>query len=174
MPSAIKIEKVSKLREILKNAKAVYLLDFTGLNVPEITELRQKIKNKNALLRVVNNRLARIALEEEGLGELGEKLTGPNAFLIAYEDVVEPLKEAYEFLKEIKKGEIKGGILKGARAYSRDEIINLAKLPSLKELRAKTVQVLNTGIYSFIWHLKGIIFNFLIVLKKIEEKNKNL
>lgn len=174
MPSTTKINKVSSLKDIFKDAKAIYLVDFTGLTVPEITELRQKIKDKNGLLKVVNNRLAKIALEETGFKEINEKLTGPNALLITYEDVIAPLKEAYEFLKELKKGALKEGIIKGAKIYTKEEIISLAKLPSAGELRAKAVQVLNAPIAMLVWNLKGVLSKLVYILKNLEEKNKNL
>ncbi|MEO0275320.1 MAG: 50S ribosomal protein L10 [candidate division WOR-3 bacterium] len=174
MPSAVKIKKVSEIKEILKGAKALYLIDFSKLNVPEITELRRKVKSKKGILKVVNNRLAKIALKETGIEIPDDFLRGQNALLLAYDDPVEPLKEAYEFIKEIKKGEIKEGVIIGKGVYKREEVINIAKLPSLKELRTKVIQNLYTPIFGVLMNLKGILFNLLIVLKSIEEKKKNL
>ncbi len=174
MPSKTKVNKVSNLKDIFKDAKAIYLVNFTGLTAPEITELRHRVKGKNGLLKVVNNRLARIALEEVGFKEINEKLTGPNALLISYEDLIAPLKEAYEFLRELKKGALKEGVIKGAKLYTKEEIASLAKLPSIEELRTKTVQVLNAPISMLVWTLKGVLSSLVYVLKNLKEKNKNL
>ena len=103
MPSLLKTKKVSEIEEILKGAKALYLMDFSRLNVPEITELRRKIKKRKGLLKVVNNRIFKIALKKAGLSFPEEFLTGQNAVILAYDDPVEPLKEVYEYIREIKK-----------------------------------------------------------------------
>lgn len=174
MPSAIKVKKVSEIKDLLKNVKALYLVDFSKLNVPEITELRRKVKSKKGILKVVNNRLAKIALREAGIQVTDDFFKGQNALLLAYDDPVEPLKETYEFIKEIKKGEIKEGIIIGKGIYKREEVINIAKLPPLKELRAKFIQTINMPIFGTIMNLKGILFKFIIILKNIEEKKKNL
>jgi large subunit ribosomal protein L10 len=173
MPSLLKVKKVSEIKEILKGIKALYLMDFSGLNVPEITELRRKIKKKKGILKVVNNRIFKIALKESGISFPEEFLRGQNAVILAYEDPVEPLKEAYEYIREIKKGELKEGMIIGIGIYGKGEIINIAKLPPLKELRTKTVILLNSPILNMVMRLKGILLKLLIVLKNIE-KNKNL
>ena len=173
MPSLLKTKKVSEIEEILRGAKALYLMDFSRLNVPEITELRRKIKKRKGLLKVVNNRIFKIALKKAGLSFPEEFLTGQNAVILAYDDPVEPLKEAYEYIREIKKGELKGGMIIGIGIYRKEEIINIAKLPSLKELRGKTLILLKSPILNTVMRLKGILLKLLIVLKNIE-KNKNL
>lgn len=174
MPSAIKIKKVSEIKNILKDIKALYFIDFSKLNVPEITELRKRVKNKKGILKVVNNRLAKIALKETGIEVKDDFFKGQNALLLAYDDPVEPLKEVYEFIKEIKKGEIKEGIIIGKGIFKREEVINIAKLPPLKELRRKFIQTINMPVFGIVTNLKGILFKFLIILKSIEEKKKNL
>jgi len=174
MPSALKIKKVSEIKDVLTDISALCLLDFSKLNVPEITELRRKVKSKKGILKVVNNRLAKIALKETGVEIPDDFLREQNALLLAYDDPVEPLKEAYEFIKEIKKGEIKEGIIIGKGIYKREEVINIAKLPPLKELRGKLIQTINMPIFGITMNLKGFLFKFLIILKNIEEKKKNL
>jgi len=169
-----KIQEVEQIKEILKDAKAVYLSDFTHLTVAEINELRRKLKEKNALYKVIKNTRARFAFEALGYKDLIPYLEGPNALLVAYEDEIEPLKVFFDFKKEVGKGVLKVGELEG-RIYEERDLESLSKLPGKKELQAKLVMGLNSVFYRLVnalnWPLSSLVWT-LESIKKTKEKEE--
>lgn len=134
-----KKEEVSKLAEKIKEAKVVLLTDYRGISVLDVTELRTKLRGTNSEYKVIKNNITRRALEEakpEGLEQLEDKLEGPTAVILGYNDYLEPSKIIYEYAKENEFYKIKGGIIDG-KVVSAEEIVTLAKLPSRETLISK-------------------------------------
>lgn len=171
MPRPEKIEEVKKLKELLKDSKAIYLADFTGLTVSEITELRKRLKEKGYIFKVVKNTLMKIALNEVGKEGITEFLVGPNAIIVTYDDVVEPVKIVYEFQKEFQKASIKTGLLED-KVLKKEEIDALSKLPGLGELRAKVVGSLKSPMAGLVFTLKGVISSLVLTLQTIKKKKE--
>jgi large subunit ribosomal protein L10 len=169
MPSAHKIELVKTYKELLKDAKAFYVVDFSGINVPEMTELRRSIREKNGILKVGKNRLFKVALKELNIDGLEEVFEYPCALLIAYDDPIEPLKVFYEFMKEKGKGELKGGYVEG-RALSKEETIELSKLPPKEILVGKLLSSLNSSVFGLVFVLNTLLRNLVYVLSEIKNK----
>jgi len=137
-----KSELVTELRGTFENAAIVVVSHYTGLNVAEISDLRTKMRAAGASFKVTKNRITRLALEGTPYDQIGDLFTGPTA--IAYsDDPVAPAKVAVEYAKKNEKFVVLGGAMKGVR-LDQDSIKQLATLPSLDELRAKIVGMLNT------------------------------
>ncbi|MDP4796795.1 MAG: 50S ribosomal protein L10 [Rhodospirillales bacterium] len=137
-----KSKLVTELRGTFENANIVVVSHYTGLNVAEISDLRAKMRAAGASFKVTKNRLTRLALEGTPYDQIGDLFTGPTA--IAYsDDPVAPAKVAVEFAKKNDKFVVLGGAMKDVR-LDTDSIKQLATLPSLDELRAKIVGMLNT------------------------------
>ncbi len=128
-----KKEEVSKLASEMKEAKLILLVDYRGINVEEVTNLRTTIRNTNSSYRVIKNNITRRALAEAGLDGLDEALEGPTAVIMSSEDYLEPTKAIYKFSKENEYYKIKGGVVEG-KVMTAQEIITLAKLPSKETL----------------------------------------
>lgn len=142
MDRSEKSELVSSLRGTFENASIVVVTHYIGLNVDEISDLRMKMRNAGAGFKVTKNRLTRLALEGTPYDQIGDLFTGPTA--IAYsDDPVAPAKIAVEFAKKNDKLVVLGGSMGGVRLDAAS-IKQLATLPSLDELRAKIVGMLNT------------------------------
>lgn len=131
-----KEEEVKKLAERLKTAKVILLTDYRGIDVLNVTNLRNDLRNVNAEYKVIKNNIIRRALEMNGETGLNELLEGPTAMVIGDEDYLEPSKVIYNFSKANDFYKIKGGIIDG-KVLTAEEIITLAKLPSRQELLAK-------------------------------------
>lgn len=131
-----KEEEVKKLAERLKTAKVILLTDYRGIDVLNVTNLRNDLRNVNAEYKVIKNNIIRRALEMNGETGLNELLEGPTAMVIGDEDYLEPSKVIYNFSKANDFYKIKGGIIDG-KVVTAEEIITLAKLPSRQELLAK-------------------------------------
>ncbi len=168
-----KVKKVEEIKELLKDSKGFYLADFTGLTVAEITDLRRRLREKNALMKVVKNTMARRALEDLGYEGFSEILVGPNAIIVAYEDPVEPLKSIFEFIKEVNKTQVKVGYVEGT-VFDADALKQLSKLPSKDVLRAQVVGTLQAPIYGLVWRLKGMLTSLALVLNEIKKKKEEV
>lgn len=128
-----KKEEVKKLVEQMKEAKLILLVDYRGINVTDVTELRTDLRKVNSKYAVIKNNITRRALAECGLEGLEEQLEGPTAVIMSDEDYLEPSKIIYNFSKNNDYYKIKGGVIEG-KVMSAEEIITLAKLPSRETL----------------------------------------
>ena len=124
-----KKEEVAALAAEIKEAKLVLLVDYRGINVEDVTNLRTAVRNSNASYRVIKNNITRRALAEAGIEMDASVLEGPTAVIMTNEDYLEPTKAIYNFSKENEFYKIKGGVVEG-KVMTAEEIITLAKLPS--------------------------------------------
>ena len=150
---------VAELTEKLQNAAAGVLVDYKGITVAEDTALRAELRKNNVEYAVVKNTLLRFAVNNCGMNELDELLSGATALAICHEDPVAPARVVNDFAKKIDgRFEIKGGFMDG-KAMPLDEVMALAAIPPLPVLQA---QVLGT--------MLAPISGLACVLKQIAEK----
>ena len=136
-----KEELVNALNGVFDSANLVVVTRPLGLTVAESTELRSRMREAGALFKVTKNRLTRLALRGTRFEPLSDLFVGPTA--IAYsEDPIIAAKVAVKFADDNEKLEIIGGGLYD-QILDAGEVKDLAKLPSLDELRGKIVGVLN-------------------------------
>ena len=141
MERAKKQEVVDKLKETFSSATSVIVTHQTGLTVAESTELRRQMREAGAGFRITKNRLAKLALVGTPYEGLSDLFSGPTA--VAYSsDVVAAAKVTAEFAKGNDKLIIIGGAM-GDQRLDVAGVEQLAKLPSLDELRGKIVGLLN-------------------------------
>ena len=137
MERAAKRELVSTLNDVFKNTNVVVVAHYAGLTVADMQKLRSQMKQAGATVKVAKNRLAKIALEGTDVASIQDLMKGPT--LIAYSgDPVAAPKVAVDFAKGNEKLVILGGAM-GKTALNPDAVKALATLPSLDELRAKLV-----------------------------------
>lgn len=129
----IKKEEVSKLAQKMKESTLILLTDYRGINVDEVTSLRNDLRNAKAEYKVIKNNITKRALAECGIEGLEDKLEGPTAVIMSTEDYLEPAKAIYNFTKDHDFYKIKGGVIDG-KVMTAEEIITLAKLPSREQL----------------------------------------
>jgi large subunit ribosomal protein L10 len=133
---------VTELQESLSAANLVVVTHQNGLSVAEVSDLRRKMRAAGAGFKVAKNRLAKLALTGTKHEDLGKLLKGPTA--IAYSnDPIAAAKVAVLYAKTNDKLSIVGGSM-GTQALNADGIKALATLPSLDELRARLVGMLQT------------------------------
>jgi large subunit ribosomal protein L10 len=138
---AEKVEMVEELGHVFAESGSVVIARYTGLTVAQMTVLRQRMNAAGARFKVVKNRLAKIALENTDRGSAADMFTDPTGIAFA-QDPVAPAKVAIQFAKENDKFIIIGGIV-GKGAVDPAGIKALAEMPSIDELRARLVGVLN-------------------------------
>jgi large subunit ribosomal protein L10 len=141
-----KAEQVELLSEKLKKAKVAVLTDYRGLKVSQIQDLRGRLRGGNVEYRVVKNTLARRAAEAAGYPALESELKGPVAIAFGYDDLSLPPRLINEFVRTTRlKLDIVGGLVEG-RVVSRDQIRQLADLPSREVLLAQLLGTLQSPV----------------------------
>ncbi len=125
--------EVEALAEKMKDAKLILLTDYRGINVTDVTNLRNDLRKTNSEYKVIKNNITKRALEACKIEGLEDKLVGPTAVVISHDDYLEPAKAIYNFAKENDFYKIKGGVIEG-KVMTAEEIITLAKLPSRQTL----------------------------------------
>jgi large subunit ribosomal protein L10 len=134
---AEKKEAVAELQGILKTSQAVVVAHYSGMTVAQMQALRKQMREAGASVQVAKNRLVKIALQGAGVADFSPLLKGPT--LIAYSaDPVAAPKVAVAYAKENDKLVILGGAM-GMTSLNPDGVKSLATMPSLDELRAKLV-----------------------------------
>ncbi|HLS54084.1 MAG TPA: 50S ribosomal protein L10 [Tissierellaceae bacterium] len=164
-----KIQNVEEIKEKIEKAQAVVLVDYRGLNVEELTELRSKYREAGIDYKVYKNTMMRFAFKDSGLEEFNEFLKGPSAIAFGYDDPVQAAKITSEFAKEHGKLEIKAGIVDG-EIIDVDGVKSLASLPSREVLIAKALGGINAPIQGFANVLQGTIRSLATVLNAIAEE----
>ncbi len=141
MDRAEKEQLVAKLNAVFSETSVVVVTRNLGLTVAQVNDLRGKMRDAGASYKVAKNRLARIALEGTDYGSISDMLVGPTA-LATSTDPVAAAKAAVAFAKTTDKFEIVGGAM-GNTVRDVNGVKALAELPSLDELRAKIIGLVN-------------------------------
>lgn len=166
-----KTQNIDEIKEKIEKAQSVVLVDYRGLNVSELTDLRKKYREAGIEYKVYKNTMMRFAFKDSGLEGFNEFLKGPSAIAFGYDDPVTPAKISAEFAKENDKLEIKAGVVDG-KIIEATEVENLAKLPSKEVLVAQALGGLNAPIQGFANVLNGTIRGLAIVLNAIAEEKE--
>ncbi len=135
-----KTELLSLLNDVFSKAESVVLAEYKGLTVAEADALRNKIREAGASIRVTKNRIARLAVKGTNFEGLADMFKGP--IIMAYaSDPIAACKACVEYAKENEKLVVVGGAL-ADKALTLNEIKQLASIPSMDELRAKLIGLL--------------------------------
>lgn len=169
MPTAEKVEQVAELARRMTASKAMYLADFTGVDVASVTELRRSLRAASVDYQVVKNRLAKLAAAEAGLETLAPFLNGPTALAFGLEDPLEPAKILQKFIDAGGKLAIKAALVDG-EVMTPDQVKALASLPSHDELIAKVLGAVQSPLYGFAGVLNGLLRSLVGVLAAVQEK----
>ncbi|WP_211274576.1 50S ribosomal protein L10 [Anaerobacillus arseniciselenatis] len=150
-----KQQVVSEIASKLRESKSTVVVDYRGLNVTEVTELRKQLREANVDFKVYKNTMTRRATAEVELTELDEVLVGPNAIAFSNDDVIAPAKIINEFAKKHEALEIKAGVIEG-RFASVEDVKALAELPSRDGLLSMLLSVLQAPMRNFALATKAV------------------
>ena len=135
-----KTQLLAELNELFNNAETIVVSHYKGLTVEEVSELRDNIRKVGAGFRVTKNRITRLALKGTKFESLADLFVGPTAIAFA-NDPISACKACVEFAKTNEKLLVIGGGM-GTGVLSVDDIKRLAATPSMDELRAKIIGLL--------------------------------
>ncbi|MEN6328427.1 MAG: 50S ribosomal protein L10 [Syntrophomonas sp.] len=164
-----KKQVVQEIEQKLQDAMLVVFTDYRGINVDEMTELRNKLRAPGVEYKVLKNTLTEFALDNTGHGDVIPHIAGPNAVLFSNEDPVEPIKAIYDFIKQYKKLDVKVAILQG-QMLSANKVKSLADLPPRDALIAQVLGTMQAPISSFVRVLNANISGLARVLDQIREQ----
>ncbi len=147
---AVRAKKIQPAKaEAIENAKKAFadyndfiFADYRGLTVEKITVLRDKLREKNAVLKVVKNNFARIAFEDMKVENVAEYLKGPTVVAMAKEDSNEVAKVLFDFAKDAPSLVVKGASISN-EIYDQAKIEAYSKVPGKKQLYAMLMSAMN-------------------------------
>ncbi len=138
---------VSEIEELAKKAKSIVLVDYRGLTVAQVTELRNSARNAGGIYKVYKNRLMKLAFENLGIEFPASDFEGTTAVLFHDTDEVAPAKIANEGAKKYGVLKLKSGYVSG-KYYNTAEVTALANIPSREVLLGQLVGLLTSPMRS--------------------------
>lgn len=152
----VKKKAVEEIKERFSTAKSAVLVDYRGLTVGEVTELREKFRAAGVEYKVYKNNLVKLAIKDTEFESLSKDLTGPNAIAFGIEDAVVPAKIVKEFSKTHKALELKAGVVEGSYCNLED-IVKIADLPSKEVLLGRFLGSIKAPVSNFAYFLSNLI-----------------
>lgn len=152
---AKKAEQVEVVSVKFKEAASAVIVDYRGLTVAQVTDLRKQLRDANVEMKVIKNSILSRAAEKAGLEGMNEVFTGPTAIAFSNEDVIAPAKILGKFAETADALEIKGGVIEG-KVASSEEIIALGKLPSRDGLLSMLLSVLQAPVRNVAYAVKAV------------------
>lgn len=148
---------VDEIKENIKDAQSVVLVDYRGLTVAQDTQFRKTMREAGVIYKVYKNTMVKRAIDGTAFDSLKNDLEGPTAVVISKTDATAPARIASDFAKDNPELELKSGIVEGVY-YDAEGIKVIAKIPSREELLSK-----------FLGSIQSPIANFARVIKQIAE-----
>lgn len=161
--------EVEELSEKIKKAQSFVLADYRGINVEQVTQLRNDLRKAGVEYKVIKNTLTRFAAKENGLDDLIPHLEGPTAIALSETDPVAPAKVLSEYAKKNENFKLKVGYVEG-KVISVSQIKELADIPPREVLISKVLGGFNSPIAGFVNVLNANIRGLVVALNAIAEK----
>jgi large subunit ribosomal protein L10 len=166
-----KAQAISEFSEGIGQATNAFLIDFKGITVPQVTELRKQVRETGSDYVVLKNTLALIAVKDSPLVQMSKQFTGMTAVAYNTTAAVALAKVLTKFAKDVPAVQFKGALLAG-QVLPASEIQNIANLPSREELIAKLLYLMQHPIRGLAVVLNGTIRNMAVVLDQIAKQKE--
>jgi len=160
---------VSDLKQNIEKKKSLVFIGFDGIDVKELTEFRETLKEQGNELKVAKKSLMKIALESKNIDFDPRKLEGEVAMVFGYEDELAPSKLSYNFSKKNQNVKILGGFLEDT-FYEMGDIIKLAQLPSKEQLLGMLVGTLSAPATNLVGVLSGNMRKLVFAISQIRDQ----
>ena len=165
----IKKTVVAEITDKLNRAQSVVLIDYRGLTVSEVTDLRNQFRKAGVEYAVLKNTMLTLAARDLNIENLEEHLKGPTAVAFGYEDPVAPAKIITEYIKKNKKISVKCGMI-DKKVVDVAGVTALAELPPREVLIAKMMGSMNAPITGFVGVLSGVMRKFVYAVEAVRKQ----
>jgi large subunit ribosomal protein L10 len=165
-------EKAAVIDEVagqIASAEAIFAIDYRGITVAQAAELRSKLRDADAKLRVVKNSLSERAADQAGVGQLKPLLTGPTALALVQGDIAAAAKALNDTARALRLLEFKGGVM-GDTVLSPDDVRSIARLPSRDVLNAQLVGTIASPLSGLVRTLNALIAGLAVQLQAIADQ----
>jgi large subunit ribosomal protein L10 len=166
-----KAAAISEFSEGIGQATNAFVLDFKGITVPQVTELRKQVRETGSEYVVIKNTLALIAVKDSPLQKITGTFSGMTAIAYNRTDAVALAKVLTKFAKDVPTVQFKGALL-GGQIVAASEIQTIANLPSREELVSKLLFLLQSPIRGLVTVLAANIRNLAVVLDQIAKQKE--
>ena len=165
-----KSEIISEVRELIDGASALYLTNYSGIPVSEITTIRNELRKEGVTYKVIKNTMFELALKESGKYEkLGDYLTGMTGFAFTSGNPVAPAKIIKKYFDTSKKFELKACYIEG-QFFEGSRLAELATLPSKEEIIASILGSLNSPASGIVGAINAVFRELVSVVDQISKK----
>jgi len=174
VPKKENIEAVESIKKVFMENEGIIFTDHSGMKAQDAVDVRDKLVEADAYLKIIKNTLALIAARDVFSDiDLEEVFAGPTSIVIAEKDIVSTAKIVKEFSKELKALKIKAGILDN-KFVDAESIGKIADLPSREVLLTQVVTAMQAPISGLVNTLSGITRNLVVVLDAVRSKKENI
>ena len=149
-----KKDQVNQIKDKLSESSSSVIVEYRGLSVQKVTELRSLLREENVEFKVYKNTMVSRAADAAGLNDLNEYLTGPNAIAFS-DDAVAPSRILAKFAKKNRKLILKGGVVEG-KIVNADTLKSLANLPNRDGMLSMLLSVLQAPVRSVALAVKAV------------------
>lgn len=147
---------VEEIKAKFEGSQSAVVVDYRGLTVEQVTELRNKFREANVEYKVYKNNLVKIAIKGTEFEGLSADLTGPNAIAFGIEDAVAPAKIVKDFAKTNEALELKSGVVENVY-YDNTKMMEIANLPSKEELIGRFMGSIKAPVSNFAYFLTNLV-----------------
>lgn len=169
MPRPEKVQIVEKLAGEFDAAGSVFVADYAGLTVTDITDLRAQLRQAGVSMKVAKNTLLRLAAKQAGLPELVDHFSGPTAVAFGADDPVAGAKIFNEFFTRLERPKVRAFMIEG-KAYPGDDLKAIADLPPREVILAQLIAAIESPITGFVGTLDAVIRDFVGTVDAIAKK----
>ena len=168
MPTNKKIQIVESLEESIKSSKGIYLTNYTGLDVAQMTDLRNKFRDNGVDYKITKNTLTRMAAKNAGMVDLEDLLVGQIGIAYSYEDPSAPARVIKDFSSHNDELDVVGIVFEGKR-FEGEEFKTIANLPSKEELYSKILSAFSQPMSNLASTLNGAMSSLACVLENLKQ-----
>ena len=165
-----KSEIISEIKELLESSTAIYLTDFGGINVEDVSELRNQFRNEGVRYKVFKNTLVKRALDEAGKYEkIADHLTGMTGFAFASSNPLAPAKIINKYFSDKEKLSLKACYVEG-EYFDGNQLKTLATLPTKNELIAGILGSINSPVSGIAGAINAVVRDLVNVVDQISKR----
>jgi large subunit ribosomal protein L10 len=160
---------VDEIADQIQNAEAIFAVDYRGITVAQVAELRARLRESDSRFRVVKNSLSERAADKAGMDSLKPMLVGPTALAMVNGDAALAAKALADPARKLQLLDFKGGLLNGT-VLSADDVRSIARLPSREVLTAQLVGTIAAPLSGLVRTLNALIAGVAIQLQAIADQ----